>query len=58
MEENLVMGKICYDLSYGPGASFATWARSVGAATSVDGLGMLVTGGREFLNLAWSSARD
>ena len=40
--ENVVVDKMCYDLSYGSGASFATWARSVGAATSVDGLGMLV----------------
>ena len=54
--ENVVMGKICYDLSYGSGASFATWARSVGAATSVDGLGMLVEQAAESF-LIWHGHR-
>ena len=54
--ENVVMGKSCYDLSYGSGASFATWARSVGAATSVDGLGMLVEQAAESF-LIWHGHR-
>ena len=54
--ENVVMGKICYDLSYGSGASFATWAQSVGAATSVDGLGMLVEQAAESF-LIWHGHR-
>ncbi len=54
--DNVVMGKICYDLSYGSGAAFATWARSVGAATSVDGLGMLVEQAAESF-LIWHGQR-
>ncbi len=42
LRDNVVKDKVCYDLSYGAGASFATWAQSVGASMSVDGLGMLV----------------
>ena len=53
---NVVMGKICYDLSYGAGASFATWARSIGAATSVDGLGMLVEQAAESFSI-WHGHR-
>ena len=56
LRENIVMDKICYDLSYGSGASFATWARSVGAATSVDGLGMLVEQAAESF-LIWHGHR-
>ncbi len=42
IDENLLEGSICYDLSYGPAASFARWAESRGAKRSIDGLGMLI----------------
>ena len=42
LAEAVVHGSFCYDMSYGPAAVFARWAASHGAATSVDGLGMLV----------------
>ena len=54
--ENVVVDKMCYDLSYGSGASFATWARSAGAAKSVDGLGMLVEQAAESF-LIWHGQR-
>ncbi len=37
-----VAGAFCYDMSYGSNARFCHWSRAAGAATSVDGLGMLV----------------
>ena len=42
IDEDLLEDAICYDLSYGPAASFARWARSRGAKRSIDGLGMLI----------------
>lgn len=38
----LAAGRVCYDLSYGKQARFATWAAANGASQSLDGLGMLV----------------
>ena len=38
----IARGRICYDLSYGQQARFASWAMASGAAVSLDGLGMLV----------------
>ena len=42
LEADIVKNKICYDLSYGANAHFVSWARSFGAASAADGLGMLV----------------
>ncbi len=42
IDERVVRNKICYDLSYGANALFASWARKSGASRSTDGLGMLV----------------
>ena len=56
LRDNVVRDKVCYDLSYGAGASFATWARSAGAAMSVDGLGMLVEQAAESF-LIWHDHR-
>ena len=42
IEENLLEGAICYDLSYGSAARFSRWAESRGASKSIDGLGMLI----------------
>ena len=42
IDEDLLEDAICYDLSYGPAASFSRWARSRGAKRSIDGLGMLI----------------
>jgi shikimate dehydrogenase len=42
LQQDLVDGAFCYDMSYGPAARFCRWADSAGAKTSVDGLGMLV----------------
>ncbi len=42
MDEDLLEDAICYDLSYGPAASFSRWAGSRGAKRSIDGLGMLI----------------
>ena len=40
--EDLLEDVVCYDLSYGPAASFSHWAESRGAKRSIDGLGMLI----------------
>ena len=56
LQDNVVKDKVCYDLSYGAGASFATWARTAGAAMSVDGLGMLVEQAAESF-LIWHDHR-
>ncbi len=42
LEKQIVENKICYDLSYGANAHFVSWARSAGAVSAADGLGMLV----------------
>ena len=42
IDEDLLEDAICYDLSYGPAASFFRWAESRGAKRSIDGLGMLI----------------
>ena len=42
IDQGLVEDAICYDLSYGPAASFFRWAESSGAKRSIDGLGMLI----------------
>ena len=42
IDENLLEGAICYDLSYGSAARFSRWAESRGASKSIDGLGMLI----------------
>ena len=42
IDENFLEDAICYDLSYGPAASFFRWAESSGAKRSIDGLGMLI----------------
>jgi len=42
LQQDLVSGAFCYDMSYGPAARFCRWADSAGATISVDGLGMLV----------------
>tara|TARA_Y100000766_G_C18814754_1_gene559879 strand:+ start:108 stop:947 length:840 start_codon:yes stop_codon:yes gene_type:complete len=42
IDENLLEGAICYDLSYGSAARFSRWAKSRGASKSIDGLGMLI----------------
>ncbi len=42
LQQDLVTGAFCYDMSYGPAARFCHWAQLAGATTSVDGLGMLV----------------
>ena len=41
-DEDFLEDAICYDLSYGPAASFSRWAESSGAKRSIDGLGMLI----------------
>ena len=56
LRDNVVKDKVCYDLSYGAGASFAAWARTAGAAMSVDGLGMLVEQAAESF-LIWHDHR-
>ena len=38
----IAVNAFCYDLSYGPTAVFAQWARQAGAKGVADGLGMLV----------------
>ena len=38
----LLEDAVCYDLSYGPAASFSRWAELRGAKRSIDGLGMLI----------------
>ena len=42
IDEDFLEDAICYDLSYGPAASFFRWAESSGAKRSIDGLGMLI----------------
>jgi shikimate dehydrogenase len=42
IDKDLLEDAICYDLSYGPAASFFRWADSRGAKRSIDGLGMLI----------------
>ena len=42
IDEDLLEDAICYDLSYGPAASFFRWAESRGAKRSIDGSGMLI----------------
>ena len=42
IDGDLLEDAVCYDLSYGPAASFSRWARSRGAKRSIDGLGMLI----------------
>ena len=42
IDEGFLEDAICYDLSYGPAASFFRWAESRGAKRSIDGLGMLI----------------
>ena len=42
IDENFLEDAICYDLSYGPAASFFRRAESSGAKRSIDGLGMLI----------------
>jgi shikimate dehydrogenase len=42
IDEDLLEDAVCYDLSYGPAASFSHWAESRGARRSIDGLGMLI----------------
>ena len=42
IDEDFLEDVICYDLSYGPAASFCRWAESSGAKRSIDGLGMLI----------------
>ena len=42
IDEDFLEDAICYDLSYGPAASFFRWAESRGAKRSIDGLGMLI----------------
>jgi len=42
IDEDFLEDAICYDLSYGPAASFFRWAESNGAKRSIDGLGMLI----------------
>ena len=42
IDQDLLEDAICYDLSYGPAASFFRWAESRGAKRSIDGLGMLI----------------
>ena len=48
---------ICYDLSYGkPSIGFLAWARSVGAESAIDGLGMLVEQAAEAFEI-WHGQR-
>lgn len=48
---------ICYDLSYGkPAFGFLAWARSVGAESAIDGLGMLVEQAAEAFEI-WHGQR-
>ena len=42
IDGDMLEDAVCYDLSYGPAASFSRWARSRGAKRSIDGLGMLI----------------
>ena len=42
IDEDFLEDAICYDLSYGPAASFFRWAESSGSKRSIDGLGMLI----------------
>ncbi len=42
IDEAILEGAVCYDLSYGPAAGFSRWAELRGAKISIDGLGMLI----------------
>ena len=49
-------GRVCYDLSYGNQARFASWAAANGATVSLDGLGMLVEQAAESFEI-WLGCR-